>query len=589
MHPTLLIACVLPALSLACAVPAADPPPTDFSQLACTRTPFVIESGAFKPAPDAIAKRYVADRHRPSTRAVLQVARGEAESFQVILTSYSGEPLTSGQLQLTGPHGRPAFGFSVRAYRVGYVRTPKGNQLPDPLFDDLNIGDPKLPCVLWYTLSVPSNALAGDYSGSVSFGVGSKSYRVPIELTVWDFEVPKRGHLRTDFWFFRAQIKRHYGRSGDPTFPEVQKYLDLALDHRLTPIDCNEGNVAPMFRVYREADGSLTIDWTELDRYATHVIDRGGTSLSLAPTHWYAMCFSDKLKGEYDPSVIIDRKTGAVETVAHPYLSDKHLDMLKWYLREAVKHFREKGWLPYAFVQPLDEVAETEDNRKIVETCHDADPAVKVLMDVVTPNSSKMFKDYLGIWCPLTPSLPGGGFEDVGAKGKEVWWYVCCGPTPPYANLFTNQSCVSHRQLFWQSWKYKAEGLLYWGINFWDWWGAEPKYDPATAWPNSQDDIGNTLVDQDLLGDGFFIYPGPKGPVNSIRLEAIRDGLEDYEYLWLLNEAANRAGPRTARRAKALLALPEWFFKDLANFSESEADLAKLRREVAGEIIKLNK
>lgn len=30
-------------------------------------------------------------------------------------------------------------------------------------------------------------------------------------------------------------------------------------------------------------------------------------------------------------------------------------------------------------------------------------------------------------------------------------------------------------------------------------------------------------------GDGMYVYPGADGPVGSIRLEAIRDGLEDWE------------------------------------------------------------
>ena len=576
--------------ALAHAVSAADQAPADISQLSSiTKSSFIVESGMFKPTADAIAERYVTERRRPATEAAIESARGEAECFQVIIPGCAGEQITAGRMELDGPDRYTMPSSSLRVYRVGYVATPKGHRLADPLFYDLTMGDAKDPCVLWYTLTVPSDAPAGDYSGSVKFSVGAKSHSVPIKLTVWDFEVPKQGHLRTDFWFFRAQIKRHYGRSVDPGFREVSKYLEMALDHRLTPIDSCEGNVAPLFKIYREVDGKLTIDWTEFDRYAKFVIDRGGTALPLAPSHWYSNWFSEKLTGFYNPSTIIDRATGAVETVAHPYLSDKHLDMLKWYLREAVSHFREKGWLEYAFVQPMDEVSETEENRKIVQACHDADPAVKVLMDVVTPNSSKMFKDYLDVWCPLTPGLPGGGFEEVRAQGDEVWWYVCCGPLPPYANLFTNQSCVNHRQLFWQSWKYKAEGLLYWGINFWDWWGAEPKYAAATAWPNAPSNLGNTLVDNDLLGDGFFIYPGPKGPINSIRLEAIRDGLEDYEYLWLLNDSASKVSSRKGARAKTLLAIPESFCKDLEHFSESETDLAKLRRDIATEIVRLKK
>jgi hypothetical protein len=40
-------------------------------------------------------------------------------------------------------------------------------------------------------------------------------------------------------------------------------------------------------------------------------------------------------------------------------------------------------------------------------------------------------------------------------------------------------------------------------------------------------------------GDGLLIYPGPDSqPLSSLRLEAIRDGLEDYEYLYLLGQQA---------------------------------------------------
>ncbi len=31
------------------------------------------------------------------------------------------------------------------------------------------------------------------------------------------------------------------------------------------------------------------------------------------------------------------------------------------------------------------------------------------------------------------------------------------------------------------------------------------------------------------VGDGQYVYPGPDGPVGTIRMEAIRDGLEDWE------------------------------------------------------------
>jgi hypothetical protein len=37
-----------------------------------------------------------------------------------------------------------------------------------------------------------------------------------------------------------------------------------------------------------------------------------------------------------------------------------------------------------------------------------------------------------------------------------------------------------------------------------------------------------------LHGDGVLLYPLPEGPAGCIRLANLRDGLEDYEYLWAL-------------------------------------------------------
>jgi hypothetical protein len=62
-------------------------------------------------------------------------------------------------------------------------------------------------------------------------------------------------------------------------------------------------------------------------------------------------------------------------------------------------------------------------------------------------------------------------------------------------------------------------------------------------------------------GDGFLAYPGKPvgvdGPVSTIRLEQIRQGLEDYEALALLAELAAKAkqAGRAAPAAERALAL----------------------------------
>ena len=48
-------------------------------------------------------------------------------------------------------------------------------------------------------------------------------------------------------------------------------------------------------------------------------------------------------------------------------------------------------------------------------------------------------------------------------------------------------------------------------------------------------------------GDGVLLYPHPRGsgaPVNSLRWEVFTQGLEDYEYLWLLEQRINSTRAR---------------------------------------------
>ena len=43
------------------------------------------------------------------------------------------------------------------------------------------------------------------------------------------------------------------------------------------------------------------------------------------------------------------------------------------------------------------------------------------------------------------------------------------------------------------------------------------------------------------MGDGSLLYPAKKfgstEPISTLRLESIREGQEDYEYLWMIKNA----------------------------------------------------
>ncbi len=71
----------------------------------------------------------------------------------------------------------------------------------------------------------------------------------------------------------------------------------------------------------------------------------------------------------------------------------------------------------------------------------------------------------------------------------------------------------------------------------------------------------------------MLFYPGSKfgydGPIPSIRLKAMRRGLQDFEYLRLIEKSGKKSRPE-------LVALPEGFLGD------QNSGYAKLRETVYG-------
>ena len=139
----------------------------------------------------------------------------------------------------------------------------------------------------------------------------------------------------------------------------------------------------------------------------------------------------------------------------------------------------------------------------------------------------------VNIWCPNTPHFDADATvrPSMTARhvlGDRLWWYVCCGPGEPYNNFFVTMPAMSHRVLFWQQKRENIEGLLYWETA---WWNMANVKDPWTDMATVKE------INKNIRGDGSLFYPGKTvgvdGPVSSQRLEMIRDGLEDFDYLTL--------------------------------------------------------
>jgi hypothetical protein len=78
-----------------------------------------------------------------------------------------------------------------------------------------------------------------------------------------------------------------------------------------------------------------------------------------------------------------------------------------------------------------------------------------------------------------------------------------------------DRGCPS-RILHWLNYRFGLKGYLHWGFNHWT---DDPFEDPGRH-----------------RGDGWHVYPKKDGLLCSLRWEQMRNGIQDYEYFWMLED-----------------------------------------------------
>jgi len=213
-------------------------------------------------------------------------------------------------------------------------------------------------------------------------------------------------------------------------------------------------------------------------------------------------------------------------------------------------------------------------------------PGVRRLCTVAPQN--KELHGYIDLWVPILNDYQEKAAKERQRAGEHVWWYVCLFPYPDYPNYYIDYQPLRQRILAWMNWKYGVTGILYWSTTYG--WTTNPAQE-GKRWPEIP---WNSYSYMDFNGDGSLIYPGPQGePLSSIRLEAIRDGVDDYDYFALLNALVQRAKARSGidrsllARAQRLLNIPGAVVADLKHYTEDPEVLLSYRREMGEAISQL--
>jgi len=522
--------------------------------------------------------------------ARLAAARGEWVSFQILLradTAVAGVRVESGDL-LTAQGARLAR-FESRLYRQHQVHLETGTYRNDTFHPDWypdalipfehplaghQLTHARLRAIpfdvpanethgFWVDLHVPTNAAAGNYLGTYHvIAANSAAIEVPVTLTVWDFMLPETPSLVTAFGSPAAQLRSYYRRTNAvetaPATPvkwtEVEEQCaELLATHRVNATPPGE-----MLRPVRQADGTFRIP-------AAHI----------AP-----------LRGFIDKYHVNAVQTPHPASVIKDPASEQ--DLLRSWLGAFTDAAKELDRPVLFFTYLKDEPNTMEDYRYVQNwgrAVRNARSAAKVMVveqpwtELGQGGADSAWGDLFGavvIWCPLFSLHRPEAAARRQALGENIWTYtaLCQGKPTPWWHI--DFPLLNYRVPAWMAWRDRMTGLLYWGgMAYW--------HETPDPWTEAPVYTGRGAVQQGrkglvFNGEGSLVYParavGYDGMVPTIRLKALRDGIEDYEYLAILDRLGKGAEARALVR-RLTSSFFEWQ-KDSSAYEHARAELAQM-------------
>lgn len=421
----------------------------------------------------------------------------------------------------------------AQSKKFQYRYEAKPGWWPDPLIEAASFNlEPGITQPVWLALYVPKGTKPGIYKGGVTIAYKQTAIaEIPVQVEVWNIDLPNPGRVNTTFsfyypfkggWHWMDVMSKIYGKFT----PELkEKYFNFLGRHRI-PVD-NLYLKSPM----------------PFEDYELSMKNHG--------KNFNLICVPVK---------------------------NKDIDSVIKQLEPFVKELEEKKLLDRFYVYGFDEYKEKSipEIRNVFGAIKKRWPKLRTMATLCWAPSPDLPVD---IWVTTYYKQDEAAVAKWLAAGKEYRWYHSCVPREPFMNTFIEKPVMNARLMMWLAAANKVSGWLYYCVNRWSGkrsilkiTGPGPRvdFDPAT-WEESN-------------GDGNFIYPGADGPVSSARLENLLDGIEDWELLIQLREAAKRAH------------LKKDIVKDFADVLVKSAKLhtrdpgliSRVRRSAAKKLIKLN-
>ena len=500
-------------------------------------------------------------------QVVLHGSRGEYISFQLVLSNHTRSPLKAIMITMDPFEGNGTrmgiepelfleWSVEVKTISTGYPKASLGTGwYPDALIpleylqmdstkvhrrwtypvelpDFNNRIDNQQSMLVWVDQYIPfdrEEARPGTYTSTITVTIGNESRQIPIRLTLWDFAIPNENRLKA-----ALQHEGFLSRK-DPGF-ELEIY-QLFKRNRIALMD---PTYKPGLQV--SENGNVRIDWNlhdaRLSKYFT------GEAFTSAYGYHYGPGYGEPIEVFVLPFNVFGKHGGRgwpdigdIEEERKP----ENLALYRKVIKEVREHLMpmvdpEKTELT-VYLNGLDEsyFPEAWDRMVLFGDIFKEDyPEVRFRVDgSYSEEAMEVIQHSISSWASHTIEYDIERIRKYQEMGIEDWLY---GPMLYESRVnswvgsstFMDLPLVNDRAISWSIWKYDTYSWISWGVGA-GWEAAW--YDPET-WKDTE---------KKCNGNGMLIYspgivPNVRGACPSIRLKAMRDGVQEYEYMRLLAE-----------------------------------------------------
>ena len=503
--------------------------------LAATAAVPLTAGAAVETWPATASDKVFPDTAKPATaEAVVSIAaaRDEYEGAQIAIRSDQAITITPVVTDLTGPGTIPA--SAVEVFRVGYVQLTKpstgvdalagGGRYPDPLIPVR--GSVTIPAgettSIYVLVHVPAGAAAGVHEGTIDLGAAGQ---VPLKVDVAPVTANRTDYKVTARLSVLSLAEVLGTTQDDPAFIAgvYDSLIPMLAEHGVSP------GRPPV--TYPQIDGSWNMNWTggastRLDRFLAAPF--AAIEVPFLPNY-------PDVGGE-DRTYLKDaQRRAAAQSIAGRFGASA---------------------IARSYSLVIDE-PRTDEYATVVRGArqlHSANPPIPAMVtEAPTKDAMKAMGADVDIWTPpiWDHYKDPAASRKVLASGKQLWWYTYGSDTQRFTpNVLIDKPTTEPRVLGWLAEGEGVQGFFYWGLNNWKdkisegvqvvrspnvdpWYLSHTKIDVECGDGKTKRAVGGN-------GEASLIWPGPstsEPAYGSLRLEALRDGAEDYSILKALRAA----------------------------------------------------